>query len=233
MTTIVVAPANQFAAIAAQRIGELITTSIATFGNCRLALSGGSTPGPVLAKVATAEIEWGKVSVYFADERAVPPDAGDSNYGMIRRVFLDLVPIPATSIHRMEAERTDLDAAARDYDRLLPLALDLLLLGVGPDGHTASLFPESPALHESTRRVIAAAPPRPPIAPQVARLTITPPVIAAARTVAVLVAGSDKAAVVAAVLGKTDGGRFPAALARDGLWILDRDAAAHLQPEDT
>jgi 6-phosphogluconolactonase len=233
MTTIVVAPANQFAAVAAQRICDLITASIAASGTCRMALSGGSTPGPVLARVATAAIEWGKLSIYFADERAVPPDASDSNYGLIRRVFLDRVPIAATSVHRMEGERPDLDAAARGYERILPPALDLLLLGVGPDGHTASLFPGSPALGESTRRVVPAAPPQPPITPQVARLTITPPVIAAARTVVVLVAGSDKASVVAEVLGQTGGRQFPAALARNGLWILDRDAAAHLQPEDT
>ncbi|HEY3933877.1 MAG TPA: 6-phosphogluconolactonase [Gemmatimonadales bacterium] len=233
MAPIVVASRDEFAAAAAQRITEVIDAAISSRGGCRLALSGGSTPAPVLARLAGRPIEWPRVSIYFADERAVPPDSLESNYAMARRTLLGLVPIPAASVHRMEAERANLDTAARDYDRVLPAELDLLLLGVGPDGHTASLFPGSPALNESARRVVAVDPPLPPIAPRVARLTITPPVIAAARAVVVLVAGADKADVAARVLAPSGGDPgLPAHLARNGTWILDREAAATLQPRE-
>jgi 6-phosphogluconolactonase len=116
---------------------------------------------------------------------------------------------------------------------LLPPRLDILLLGVGPDGHTASLFPGSPALLETDRRVVAVPGPPPPIQPQVARMTITPPVIGAARHVAVLVSGIAKAALLARILeGPSDPITLPAQFARRGTWILDRAAAGQLHRRD-
>ncbi|HEX6806682.1 MAG TPA: 6-phosphogluconolactonase, partial [Gemmatimonadaceae bacterium] len=121
----------------------------------------------------------------------------------------------------------DLDAAARDYERVLPPAFDILLLGLGPDGHTASLFPGAPTLDERVRRVVAADSPFPP--PR--RLTITPPVIAAARTTAMIVGARDKAGIVQRALeGPRDLHALPSQLALGGVWILDRDAASKLTP---
>ena len=156
---------------------------------------------------------------------AVPRDHADSNFRMAMEALLSRVPIPPARIHRMEAERQDLDAAAAAYGDLLPAALDVLVLGMGADGHTASLFPGSPALAERERRVVVVDGPKPPRR----RMTITPPVIAAARHVVVLVTGKEKAAAVArAVDEATPASEIPAALARHGVWFLDRAAAARL-----
>jgi 6-phosphogluconolactonase len=170
-------------------------------------------------------VAWDRVAVYFGDERCVPPDAEESNYRMVREALLQHVPISRASVHRMEGERADADAAARDYERQLPPALDILLLGMGADGHTASLFPHSPALAERARRVVAVHRP----APALQRLTITPPVIDAAETVIVLVAGADKAATVArAIQGPYVPDELPIQLALRGTWLIDHHAARDL-----
>jgi 6-phosphogluconolactonase len=167
--------------------------------------------------------------VYFGDERAVPPDHPDSNFGMARSALLDHVPVQFDRVHRMAAEEPDLASAAEDYARLLPARLDVLLLGLGPDGHTASLFPGSAALSETGRLVVAVSRPAPPIEPSVRRMTITPPVIDAARQVVMLVTGEGKAAVVARVLdGPLDPAVLPAQIARHGTWIVDHAAASQL-----
>ncbi len=153
------------------------------------------------------------------------PDDPASNYGLIRRTLIDLLPEEARGVHRMEAERLDLDEAAARYDRSLPDTLDHLVLGIGDDGHTASLFPDSSILEEEVRRVAVAQSPVPPTA----RLTITPVVIRAARRVYVLARGREKAGPVArALLGEPDVSACPAQLARGGRWILDEEAAALL-----
>jgi 6-phosphogluconolactonase len=127
----------------------------------------------------------------------------------------------------MEADNPDLEAAAARYAALLPDRLDVLVLGMGQDGHTASLFPGSPALLETQRKVVPAQSPVPPLH----RLTITPPVIASARRRAVITAGAAKAPVVARVLrGPWRPEELPAQLAREGTWLLDRAAAATLAP---
>jgi 6-phosphogluconolactonase len=165
------------------------------------------------------------VSVFFSDERAVPPDHPQSNFRMVHAALLSRVSIPESSVHRMEAERPDRDAAARDYERLLPPALDLLMLGIGADGHTASLFPGSPALDEHRRLVLPVVGNKPPAD----RMTITPPVIEAARRIAVIATGPDKASVVARALeGPLAPKEVPAQLARRGAWFLDRAAAGKL-----
>ena len=214
---------------AARWIAAAVEEDIRDRGRCAVALAGGATPRPVYERLAQpplgARIAWSNVDIYFGDERAVPPADPDSNYAMAMAALIGRVPVPAAQIHRMEAERPDLDAAALDYERALPARLDLLLLGMGADAHTASLFPGSPALDERGRRVVPATGPTPPRS----RLTITPPVIAAARRVAVLVAGAGKAAAVARALhGPTRPSEAPVQLALGGVWFVDREAAAQL-----
>jgi 6-phosphogluconolactonase len=203
-----------------------VSTAIAERGSCALGLAGGRTPDPVYRELASrSTVSWQRVHVFFGDERAVPPSHPDSNYRMVQLALLSRVPIPAAQIHRMEAERSDREAAAREYECLLPPRLDVLLLGMGSDGHTASLFPGSDALDELHRLVIPVVGPKPPRE----RLTITPPVIEAARKVAVMATGDDKAAMVArAIEGAFTPRAVPVQLARRGVWFLDRAAAAQL-----
>jgi 6-phosphogluconolactonase len=232
--TVVVALSDRFAGTAARMIANRIDEAIVVRGACAFALCGGGTPVPVYQELAAMPIRWATVAIYFGDERAVPPAEPDSNFGMARHALLDRVAIPAQCVHRMEAERDDVDAAAAEYDRVLPPRLDLLLLGVGPDGHTASLFPNSPALRETRRRVLAVASPPPPLEPQLRRMTITPSVIAAARHVIVLVRGSDKAALLQRILeGPDQPIKLPAQLALRGTWVVDQAAAGQLRRRDT
>jgi 6-phosphogluconolactonase len=223
---VVVARPAELARPAAEWLELEVSRAIAERGRCALALSGGRTPEPAYRELALAQsIDWTRVEVFFADERAVPPDDADSNYRMVHLALLSRVPIPADQVHRMEAERADRDAAARAYERLLPRSFDILLLGIGPDGHTASLFPGSPALDEWQRLVLPVIGTKPP--PE--RLTITPPVIEAARKVVVLASGEDKAAMVARALeGPVAPKTVPAQLARRGVWFLDQLAAGRL-----
>ena len=192
-----------------------------------VALSGGSTPGPIYEALAgLSGIPWERIGIYFADERAVPPDDPASNYRLVRGALIERVPIPARSVHRMEAERPDLDGAAESYERQLPSHLDVLVLGIGEDGHTASLFPGSPNLRETARRV---APARSPSLPT-ERLTITPPVVRSAGQIFLFARGRAKAgAVREALLGEADVSRCPARMARGGTWVVDTDAAAQLR----
>jgi 6-phosphogluconolactonase len=220
-----VVDAGAFPRAAADRIGALLEESVSARGDAAIALVGGSTPRPVYAELARRALPWDRLRVYFGDERAVPPDDPESNYHMACETLLAHVPIPASQVHRMDAEAADPEAAARAYELVLPERLDLLLLGIGEDGHTASLFPGSPVVAERERRVRFVVGPKPP--PR--RLTITPPVIAAARATVMLAAGAAKAAAVARALeGPDDPARCPACLARDGTWILDQPAAAGL-----
>lgn len=215
-----------FTTRAAELIGDAIAWSVARRDGCTLALAGGSTPRPIYARLAELPgIPWGSVSVFFTDERAVPPGHAHSNYRMAREALLSRVAFRPEQIHRMEAERPDYKQAARDYAALLPDPLDLLLLGVGADGHIASLFPGAVALREQRRKVV-------PVlggTPRLPRLTITPPVVTRARVLFLMVAGADKADCVARALeGPEDSTAVPACLARHGTWILDRDAARAL-----
>lgn len=216
---------------AALWIAQAIREAVRERGHCAMALAGGTTPGPIYRELATPplarEVEWPLVEVYFGDERAVPPNHSDSNFHRVHEWLLAHVPIPETGVHRMAAERPNLEAAAVEYDHALPPRLDLLVLGLGPDGHIASLFPGSPALAERLRRVVPVSAPQPPQW----RLTITPPVIGAARKVAVVAVGQKKAAVVArALTGELDPVQVPAQLARHGAWFLDPQAASALTP---
>jgi len=160
------------------------------------------------------------------DERAVPPDHPESNYRAARETLFADRPELLAHVHRMPADASDLEAAAREYGAALPDPLDLVLLGIGEDGHTASLFPGLPALAERTARVVVVTGPKPPNP----RLSITPPVIEQAREVLVLASGAGKADAVARVLeGPMDTRALPAQLVRSRAWIVDRDAARGLQ----
>ncbi len=218
---------DAWAATAALRLAALITAAQRERPRLALALAGGGTPAPVYRRLAALEgPDWQQVDIFFGDERAVPPDHPQSNLRMARETLIGPAGIAPERVHRMEADAPDREGAARRYAALLPDRLDLLLLGIGEDGHTLSLFPGAPALQERERLVLPVSGPKPP--PE--RLTLTPPVVRRARAVVVLAVGAKKADAVARALeGPLDPAQCPAQLARDGLWILDRPAAAHLK----
>jgi 6-phosphogluconolactonase len=226
---LVVAEARALAREAAGWIARALQGAVAARGTASLGLAGGRTPAPVYAALAGPPhrdaVDWSRVEIFFGDERAVGPDDPESNFRLASDTLLRHVAIPAARVHRMEADRADLEVAADAYAALLPPALDVLVLGMGPDGHTASLFPGSAALLERRRLVVPVVGPKPP--PR--RLTITPPVIAAARAIAVLVTGADKAAMVARARDAgTEVREVPARLALGGTWFLDPAAAGRL-----
>ena len=189
---------------AARRFVDCAWQAIARQGQFSVALSGGSTPRDLFRLLASSEfrsqVDWAKVQIFWGDERAVPPDSPDSNYGMARRELLLRVPVPLANVHRMEADSAQIGRAAHNYESLLRklLRLDdrgfpiinLIFLGMGPDGHTASLFPGSPLLRETSRWVST---------PLVAkmnnsrRMTLTLPVLEAADNIMFLITGADKA----------------------------------------
>ena len=227
---IVIEAPPRLAEAAAEWIAAAVEADIRDRGRCTVALAGGETPRPIYERLARAplaqRIHWENVEIFFGDERAVPASDPASNYGSATASLLGRVPIPPGHVHRLEAERADRDAAAREYEQILPGQLDVLLLGMGSDGHTASLFPGSAAVEERRRRVVAVIGPTPPRE----RLTITPPVIAAARRVAVLVTGAAKATMVARALqGPVESRVLPVQLALSGVWFIDRAAAAALR----
>jgi len=221
---VTIVDADRIPTVGASMIQETLLDAIGQRGEATVALSGGHTPEPVYRRLAELALPWERVSLFFGDERAVPPDDERSNFRMVRAALLDRIAVAPRAAHRMEAERENLDRAADDYADLLPARLDLLLLGIGEDGHTASLFPGSPLLDERRRMVMPAVAPTPPD-----RMTITPPVIAAARQTLVIAAGAGKAAAVRRALSEEGtAAECPARLARDGGWLLDREAASRL-----
>jgi 6-phosphogluconolactonase len=192
--------------LAARRVRRSATMALLARGAWRVALAGGSTPRALYHELAAGgvagdPIDWSRTALFFGDERAVPPDHADSNYGMVRQTLLSRIEIPPDNVHRMEGEAADLDGAARRYDAALgDLPLDLAILGMGADGHTASLFPGTTALAVIDRRCVAVAVPR----LATTRLTLTRPVFAAAREVIFLVAGGDKAFTLKQVIEGAD-----------------------------
>lgn len=230
---------------AAKEFVELGRAAITARGCFVVALSGGSTPRAIyrvlVAPPLRDQIDWSKIEFFWGDERPVPPDHSDSNFGMARAELLEKVAPPKERIHRMEAERTDRDAAAREYEGEIarvfgvrpdgtPPAFDLILLGMGPDGHTASLFPGTTALHERARWVV----PNWVEKFHAERVTFTAPIINRAREIRFLVAGADKAPSLRAVLeGPPDAEQFPSQLisgeAGRLVWLVDRAAAAELK----
>jgi 6-phosphogluconolactonase len=209
---IVASDAAALAAAAADHLRRSLAEAVAARGAAWIALAGGRTPRVVyqhLAGDGAPTIDWTRVHVAFGDERLVPPDHADSNYGMARSALFDRVPIPAAQVHRIEGERPTAADAAEAYGVALTQAFalapgawpvfDVVLLGVGADGHTASLFPGTSALAVSDRLAAAAEAPAAPTA----RVTLTYPVLNAARAVVLLVGGVDKAAAVARAFDDT------------------------------
>jgi 6-phosphogluconolactonase len=198
---IVAADLDALVATTAARIRAVAAAAISARGRFRIALAGGSTPRALYPALTDGSIDWTRAEIFFGDERAVPPDDAQSNYRMARETLLDPAGVPAASVHRWRAEAADLDAAAREYESTLragvaPPWLDLALLGLGPDGHTASLFPGTAALAEQRRLAVAVDVP----AVGGRRLTLTYPTLLGACAVFFLVAGSDKAAALADVI---------------------------------
>jgi 6-phosphogluconolactonase len=215
----IVVSSEDLAREAAAWMARSLQAVLATQPRASLALSGGGTPGPAYRLLAEAKLPWERVDVFFVDERFVPPDHVDSNYRMVEDTLLGPLGLPSSQVFRMEGEREDRDAAARDYEAKLPPVLDVVLLGMGPDGHTASLFPGHPALEERSRRVLAVVGPKPP--PW--RMTLTLPVLLASRHVLNLVAGEAKRdAVRRAMEGDVS---LPAARVTNQQWMLDPTAA--------
>ena len=210
-----------FADAAAEWILEKIDAVLADSERCHLMLAGGTTPLPVYDRLAAhSDIPWRRISVYFGDERCVPPLTPENNaHTVLARLFPRGVPEGVT-VHRMCGEENP-DLAAEEYETQLPERVDILLLGMGEDGHTASIFPGSAALDEERRRVMPVIGSKPPLQ----RLTITPPVIRGARHLLVMVKGEDKADAVRWALGDRS---VPATLAACGDWLLDQLAARTL-----
>ena len=235
--------ADELGARTAAAVAATIRAVVASTGRCSLVLSGGDTPRAMHHALATrhgAEIPWSDVHVFWSDERYVPPDDARSNYGMARATLLDHVPSPPGNIHSMPTWFDDPGAAARAYEDVLtnyfrgaPPSFDIAVLGVGEDGHTASLFPHADALHERERRVLAV---RADVDPPL-RLTFTLPALLACARNWFLVGGKNKARAVRDVLRATqdDAEVLPAAAvlrARgDVTWWLDHEAASLLDPE--
>ena len=226
---IVVPDAATLADRAAAHVALTAREAVRARGTFHVAVAGGTTPRAMYEKLSTRDdVAWRSIHVWFGDERAVPSDHDDSNYRMVKESLLDRTPIPSANVHRMEADEADLDAAAAEYSAALPEHLDLIILGMGEDGHTASLFPGAAALQEQLKRVLPVTGPKPP--PR--RLTVSPLVIAAARAKLVLAAGAPKAEMLARVLvGPVNPLALPVQLARDGVWIIDESAAAKLPAE--
>ena len=227
---------------AAQYFTEVAAMAVADRGSMNVALAGGSTPKGLYQLLATSDyinnIHWEKFNVFFGDERCVPLDHKDSNYKMACEALLNSVPIPASQIFPMHTDATNMQACADEYAQLLRDKLpqddngasqfDLVLLGMGEDGHTASLFPNTDILNETEKMVAGVYVKK----MQTWRLSLTYPTINNANNVMMLVAGKDKAKVLSEVLsGENENEPYPIQRINPTgnlVWYLDRSAASQL-----
>lgn len=236
--------AEAVAQFAAREFVRRARASVDASGSFKVALAGGSTPRRTYELLGqpplSGQVYWEAVHIFFGDERSVPPDHHDSNFKTAHETLLSRVTVPEAQIHRMEGERQDLEKAATEYEATLaesfdltvesgPPRFDLVMLGMGEDGHTASLFPHTRALDEARAWVVANDVPQ----KATRRLTLTAPVLNAARCVMFTVAGDDKAEPLHAVLeGPRNPQQFPSQLiapeSGDLLWLIDQAAAARL-----
>jgi 6-phosphogluconolactonase len=229
--------AAELARAAADEISFRIRRTLRDSDRFSWALSGGSTPRDLYRLLASDpyrdRLPWHAIHFFWSDERHVPPDHPESNYRMAREAMLDAVPLPPGNLHRIAAEEPDAQHVAAQYETDLRAffnpapgewpRFDLVLLGLGKDGHTASLFPGNAALHEHERLVVA-----PWVeALKAYRITLTPPVLSHARRALFLVSGGEKAEALRAVLeGERDPDRYPAQVVEGNrLWLVDRAAA--------
>jgi 6-phosphogluconolactonase len=209
---------------AGEAAAQLIAEAAGAGGH--IGLSGGSGPRAAYERSAILRPDWGAVELWWIDERCVPPADGQSNYRLVRESLLDGLARPP-ELHRVRGE-LEPDQAAADYDAALAgVTLDLAVMGIGPDGHTASLFPNAPALDESERRAVAAEAGMEPFVP---RVTMTVPVLAAARTMLYLVTGEAKAEAVGRTFSGEPSPDTPASLVRgvETIALLDAAAASRL-----
>ncbi len=242
MTVSIFADTDALSQAAAHYIVRVAQESISAHGSFTLALSGGSTPKKLYSMLAEdpyrSEIDWTHVDIFWSDERCVPPNDAESNYNMAQQVLLSKVPIPANQIHRMPADQADRDAASYAYTQDMQQTFgsdgvpnfDLIQLGMGPEAHTASLFPHQASLHEQQRLVMPVVVSKPPPP----RLTFTPRLLNAASHVLFLVTGAEKQDAVQAVLeGQYQPDEYPAQIVKPSrgevTWMLDEAAAAKLQ----
>ena len=227
---------------AAEEVIRSATDAVAKRGRFTIALSGGSTPRnlyTLIAANASTTLPWSQMFFFWGDERHVPPDSPDSNYRMAKESLLSKVPIPPANIFPVPAENPDAAQVADIYEQTLRKffavapgefpRFDLILLGMGPDGHTASLFPETAALQEKSRLVVANWVEK----LGGSRITFTLPLLNSARCVTFLVSGTDKAAALHEVLeGNAPAEKYPSRLVQpsDGklIWFVDRAAASEL-----
>jgi len=236
----VCADPGSLAVAAAEHFVALAQEAVTARGVFCVALSGGSTPRAAYALLATEEyavrVDWGRVQVFWGDERCVSPDHMGSNYRMAREVLLDHVSVPQQNVHRLRGESCPGDVAAlyevelRKVFRVGVPHFDLVMLGMGQDGHTASLFPGTEVLDEQRRWVVA----HYVDSVQGWRVTLSPLVINAARNVTFIVSGTDKSDVMREVLeGPSQPYLLPARLVNPDeghlLWLLDEEAAALLE----
>lgn len=240
----VVADEEALSRAAADWIAATIDDAVTSHGSAMVSLTGGSTPQRLYELLADpsqpwrARIPWQRVHLFWGDERHVPPDHHDSNFGMANRALVSHVPVPPAQVHRMRGE-LEAEQAAAQYEQELGegfrlagragQTFDLMLLGLGEDAHIASIFPYSPVLEEHTRRVAA------PWAEHLSafRITLTPPALLDSNRILMLVTGAKKASAVAAALEKADEvARYPVQLLRRAgdrvEWFIDRAAAAGL-----
>jgi 6-phosphogluconolactonase len=228
---------DALASAAADELIAIAIDAVAARGACRIALSGGSTPKRLFQQLAArgrAAAPWDQIELWWGDERTVAPDHPDSNYRMTREALIEPLALAAAQVHRIVGE-DDPDAAARTYEAALigalgaPPVFDLVLLGMGPDGHTASLFPGSPALAERDRWVVANPVDSPLTKGPAVRITLTVPALAAARHTRFLVTGADKATTLAGVLGGPPG-HYPSQriTGADVVWLIDAAAGGAL-----
>lgn len=230
--------AAQAAREACNRIAAALRGALERRGSASIALSGGSSPLEAYRLLAREALDWSRVHVFWVDDRAVPPTHERSNYLQAKNALLDAVAIPEANVHRMRGEASDLDAAAREYERVVREtvahqvggvpALDLVVLGVGDDGHTASLFPGEPTVH-AKGELVAAVPARGAREP---RMTLTAPMLENAEASVVIVLGASKHAAlerVWSVTGTVD--ETPARVIRGFrgaiTWVIDRAAGGH------
>jgi len=220
---VIVEDANEVAAVTAKRLGRAAQEG----GN--VVLTGGRTPKQAYEQAAKDASDWSKVELWWGDERCVPPEDKNSNYGMAKKALLDNLEVAPRAVHRIKGELGKEQAAA-DYERELDdTQLDLLLLGIGPDGHIASLFPNAPTLRDR-RRVLAA---EAGLEPFVDRVTLSLPTLRSAAEILFVVAGEEKSDAVRRAFAEKPGPETPASLVRAESGrttaILDRAAAAKIE----